>query len=104
MAKRVRSQYTLEFKQEAVRLVQSGQRVAAMTKHIGDITTVAPLRTCMKGRLLFKIVGPFLASRMTTPPNRPSWRSQTTSIGCRDCVRSLDNISATENAKRPISM
>lgn len=35
MTKRVRSQYTLEFKQEAVRLVQSGQRVAAAARSLG---------------------------------------------------------------------
>ena len=35
MSKRVRSQYTLEFKQEAVRLVQGGQRLAMAARSLG---------------------------------------------------------------------
>lgn len=35
MSKRVRSQYTLEFKREAVALVQSGQRIAPAARSLG---------------------------------------------------------------------
>ena len=35
MTKTVRSRYTLEFKQEAVRLVQSGQSIAAAARSLG---------------------------------------------------------------------
>ncbi|MBA3915607.1 MAG: transposase, partial [Acidobacteriales bacterium] len=35
MAKGTRARYTLEFKQEAVRLVESGQRVAAVARSLG---------------------------------------------------------------------
>ncbi|MGF7178054.1 transposase, partial [Azospirillum doebereinerae] len=35
MAKTVRARYTLEFKEEAVRLVTGGQRVAAVAKMLG---------------------------------------------------------------------
>ena len=37
MVKAVRKQYTLEFKQEAVRLVESGQRVAAAARTLGVV-------------------------------------------------------------------
>ena len=37
MAKASRSRYTLEFKQEAVRLVESGQSVAAAARSLGVI-------------------------------------------------------------------
>ena len=35
MSKQVRSQYTLEFKQEAVRLVEGGQRLAMAARSLG---------------------------------------------------------------------
>lgn len=37
MTKTVRSRYTLEFKQEAVRLVQSGQSMAAVSRSLGVV-------------------------------------------------------------------
>ena len=37
MTKTVRSRYTLEFKQEAVRLVQSGQSMAAVSRSLGIV-------------------------------------------------------------------
>lgn len=37
MTKTVRSRYTLEFKQEAVRLVQSGQSMAAVSRGLGIV-------------------------------------------------------------------
>ena len=37
MEKATRRRYTLEYKQEAVRLVESGQRVAAAAKSLGIV-------------------------------------------------------------------
>lgn len=37
MTKTVRSRYTLEFKQEAVRLVQLGQSIAAVSRSLGVV-------------------------------------------------------------------
>lgn len=37
MAKGTRARYTLEFKQEAVRLVESGQSVAAVARSLGIV-------------------------------------------------------------------
>ena len=37
MAKTVRARYTLEFKQEAVRLVTGGQRIAAAARSLGVV-------------------------------------------------------------------
>ena len=37
MTKSTRSQYTLEFKQEAVRLVESGQSIAATARSLGVV-------------------------------------------------------------------
>ncbi len=44
MTKTVRSRYTLEFKQEAVRLVQSGQSMAAVSRSLGLVS-----RPCSTG-------------------------------------------------------
>ena len=37
MTKATRAQYTLEFKQEAVRMVESGQRIAAAARSLGVV-------------------------------------------------------------------
>ena len=37
MTKALRKQYTLEFKQEAVRLVESGQSIAAAARNLGVV-------------------------------------------------------------------
>ena len=37
MAKGTRARYTLEFKQEAVRLVESGQSIAAVARSLGIV-------------------------------------------------------------------
>ena len=37
MTKATRAQYTLEFKQEAVRLVESGQSIAAAARSLGVV-------------------------------------------------------------------
>jgi transposase len=37
MTKSTRAQYTLEFKQEAVRLVESGQNIAAVARSLGVV-------------------------------------------------------------------
>lgn len=53
MTKTVRSRYTLEFKQEAVRLVQSGQSMAAVSRSLGIVeqTLFNWLKASREGRL-----------------------------------------------------
>jgi transposase len=66
MAKRVRSQYTLEFKQEAVRLVRSGQRVAAAAGILGiaEQTLHNWLKADREGKLSDTAVKPVSAEQM----------------------------------------
>ena len=53
MTKTVRSRYTLEFKQEAVRLVQSGQSMAAVSRSLGLVeqTLFNWVKASREGRL-----------------------------------------------------
>ena len=53
MTKTVRSRYTLEFKQEAVRLVQSGQSMAAVSRSLGLVeqTLYNWVKASREGRL-----------------------------------------------------
>lgn len=53
MTKTVRSRYTLEFKQEAVRLVQSGQSMAAVSRSLGIVeqTLFNWVKASREGRL-----------------------------------------------------
>ena len=53
MKKTVRSSYTLEFKQEAVRLVQSGQSMAAVGRSLGvaEQTLFNWVKASREGRL-----------------------------------------------------
>ena len=53
MTKTVRSRYTLEFKQEAVRLVQSGQSIAAVSRSLGIVeqTLFNWVKASREGRL-----------------------------------------------------
>jgi len=53
MTKTVRSRYTLEFKQEAVRLVQSGQSMAAVSRSLGVVeqTLFNWVKASREGRL-----------------------------------------------------
>ena len=53
MTKTVRSRYTLEFKQEAVRLVQSGQSMAAAGRSLGvaEQTLFNWVKASREGRL-----------------------------------------------------
>ena len=66
MTKRVRSQYTLEFKQEAVRLVQSGQRVAAAAWSLGiaEQTLHNWLKADREGKLSDRPAKPVSAEHM----------------------------------------
>lgn len=53
MTKTVRSRYTLEFKQEAVRLVQTGQSMAAVSRSLGLVeqTLFNWVKASREGRL-----------------------------------------------------
>jgi transposase len=53
MTKTVRSRYTLEFKQEAVRLVHSGQSMAAVSRSLGLVeqTLFNWVKASREGRL-----------------------------------------------------
>ena len=53
MTKTVRSRYTLEFKQEAVRLVQSGQSMAAVSRSLSIVeqTLFNWVKASREGRL-----------------------------------------------------
>ena len=50
MEKLMRRRYTLEYKQEAVRLVSSGQRVAAAAKALGIVEQTLANRVRSAGR------------------------------------------------------
>ncbi len=60
MTKAVRSRYTLEFKQEAVRLVQSGQSMAAVSRGLGLVE-----------QTLFNWVKPSREGRLTGVDSKP---------------------------------
>src|ERR1017187_3667822 len=53
MTKSTRAQYTLEFKQEAVRLVESGQSIAAAARSVGMVeqTLFTSVKASREGRL-----------------------------------------------------
>ena len=55
MTKTVRARYTLEFKQEAVRLVEGGQRIAAAARSLGVVEQT--LFNWVKAQRLGKLKG-----------------------------------------------
>jgi transposase len=66
MTKTVRSRYTLEFKQEAVRLVQSGQSMAAVSRSLGLVeqTLFNWVKASREGRLTGADSKPVSAEQM----------------------------------------
>jgi transposase len=66
MTKTVRSRYTLEFKQEAVRLVQSGQSMAAVSRSLGLVeqTLFNWVKASREGRLTGADSKPVSAQQM----------------------------------------
>ncbi len=66
MTKTVRSRYTLEFKQEAVRLVQSGQSMAAVSRSLGLVeqTLFNWVKSSREGRLTGAASKPVSAEQM----------------------------------------
>lgn len=66
MTKMVRSRYTLEFKQEAVRLVQSGQSMAAVSRSLGLVeqTLFNWVKASREGRLTGADSKPVSAEQM----------------------------------------
>lgn len=66
MTKTVRSRYTLEFKQEAVRLVQSGQSMAAVSRSLGIVeqTLFNWVKASREGRLTGADSKPVSAEQM----------------------------------------
>ena len=66
MTKTVRSRYTLEFKQEAVRLVQSGQSMAAAGRSLGvaEQTLFNWVKASRQGRLTGADSKPVSAEQM----------------------------------------
>ena len=68
MRKTVRSRYTLEFKQEAVRLVQTGQSMAAVSRSLGvaEQTLFNWVKASREGRLTGTDSKPVSAEQMET--------------------------------------
>ncbi len=66
MTKTVRSRYTLEFKQEAVRLVQSGQSMVAVSRSLGIVeqTLFNWVKASREGRLTGADSKPVSAEQM----------------------------------------
>lgn len=66
MTKTVRSRYTLEFKQEAVRLVQTGQSMAAVSRSLGLVeqTLFNWVKASREGRLTGADSKPVSAEQM----------------------------------------
>jgi transposase len=69
MTKISRARYTLEFKQEAVRLVENGQSIAAMARTLGVVDQT--LLNWVKAHRQGKVTG--VDSKALWPPSR--WRS-----------------------------
>ena len=62
MTKATRAQYTLEFKQEAVRMVESGQSIAAAARSLGVVEQT--LYNCVKAEREGRLKGP--ANKVST--------------------------------------
>jgi transposase len=76
MPKTTRAPYTLEFKQEAVRLVEGGQSQVSVAKTLGLVeqTLVNWVKASRQGQLRGADSKPVRPSRWRLPACVPSWR------------------------------
>src|ERR1017187_8356481 len=73
MTKATRAQYTLEFKQEAVRLVESGQSIAAAARSLGVVEqTLYNWVKAKREERLISICSTLTALLLAAPFSRPS--------------------------------
>ena len=76
MTKATRAQYTLEFKQEAVRMVESGQSIAAAARSLGVVeqTLYNWVKAEREGRLKGRANSKVMPSKWKSVVCEPSWR------------------------------
>lgn len=77
MTKTMRARYTLEFKQETVRLVKGGQSIAAAARSLGVVeqTLFNWVKSGRQGKLKVLTASSSALSRWRSAGCGPSWRA-----------------------------